>query len=130
MRAFFRLVQILVVAAAGLGGPVALAADANHGAALAKRWCASCHLVESTQKQAKHGRSPVRRDRPQVGFHRGKGRLLPARPAPENAEFSAEPERGGRSRRLYRLAAQVSGPIRRSQNKAPTNKAPNANPCR
>jgi mono/diheme cytochrome c family protein len=52
MRAFFRLVQILVVAAAGLGGSVALAADVNHGAALAERWCASCHLVDSTQKQA------------------------------------------------------------------------------
>jgi len=26
--------------------------DANHGAELAKRWCASCHLVEGAQKQA------------------------------------------------------------------------------
>jgi mono/diheme cytochrome c family protein len=31
---------------------VALAADAQHGAELAKRWCATCHLVESGQKQA------------------------------------------------------------------------------
>ena len=30
---------------------MALAADANHGAELAKRWCASCHLVDSTQNQ-------------------------------------------------------------------------------
>jgi mono/diheme cytochrome c family protein len=30
----------------------AVAADANHGAELAKRWCASCHVVDSGQKQA------------------------------------------------------------------------------
>jgi mono/diheme cytochrome c family protein len=52
MRAFFRLAQVLVVAAVGLGGSVALAADTNHGGELAKRWCASCHLVDSAQKQA------------------------------------------------------------------------------
>jgi mono/diheme cytochrome c family protein len=52
MRALFGLAQVLVVAAAGFGGPVALAADANHGAELARRWCASCHLVDNTQKQA------------------------------------------------------------------------------
>jgi mono/diheme cytochrome c family protein len=51
MRAFFRLTQVLVVAAVGFGGSMALAADANHGAELAKRWCASCHLVDSTQNQ-------------------------------------------------------------------------------
>jgi len=51
MPAYFRLAQVLVVAAAGLGGPVALAADANHGGELAKRWCAACHLVDSTQNQ-------------------------------------------------------------------------------
>ena len=52
MHAFFRLTRVLVVATAGLGGSVALAADANHGADLAKRWCASCHLIDSGQKQA------------------------------------------------------------------------------
>ncbi|WP_291695669.1 cytochrome c [Bradyrhizobium sp.] len=35
-----------------LYGSPATGADASHGADLAKRWCASCHLVESTQKQA------------------------------------------------------------------------------
>ena len=52
MRAVFRHIQVLVVAAAGLGGPAALAADANHGGELARRWCAACHLVEAGQKQA------------------------------------------------------------------------------
>ena len=52
MRAVFGHFQILAVAVTGLSGPVALAADAQHGAKLAKRWCATCHLVESGQKQA------------------------------------------------------------------------------
>ena len=52
MRAVFRHFQILAVAVTGLSGSVALAADTGHGAELAKRWCAACHLVESGQKQA------------------------------------------------------------------------------
>jgi mono/diheme cytochrome c family protein len=52
MRAIFRYIQISVVAAGGLSGPLAMAADADHGAELAKRWCATCHLVASDQKQA------------------------------------------------------------------------------
>jgi mono/diheme cytochrome c family protein len=43
---------MLVVATAGLSGPLAKAADAGHGAELAKRWCATCHLVADDQKQA------------------------------------------------------------------------------
>ena len=58
MRAVFRKIQVLVVAAAGLSGPAALAADANHGAELAKRWCASCHLVDTGQKQASTDAAP------------------------------------------------------------------------
>jgi len=30
----------------------AMAADANRGAELAKRWCASCHVVDEGQRQA------------------------------------------------------------------------------
>jgi mono/diheme cytochrome c family protein len=58
MRRVFRQIRILVVApvlavaAAGLSVPVALAADADHGADLAKRWCAACHVVDGDQKQA------------------------------------------------------------------------------
>lgn len=35
-----------------LTGPSAFAADPSHGAELAKRWCAACHLVSEGQKQA------------------------------------------------------------------------------
>jgi len=52
MRSVFRNIQVLVVAAAGLSGSWAVAADANHGADLAKRWCSSCHLVDAAQKRA------------------------------------------------------------------------------
>jgi len=52
MRAVFRHIQVLVVATAGLSGSVAVAADADHGADLAKRWCAACHVVDAGQKQA------------------------------------------------------------------------------
>jgi len=56
MRAIFRHIWALVVVTAALGGAFgasrAAAADPDHGVVLAKRWCATCHLVESDQKQA------------------------------------------------------------------------------
>jgi mono/diheme cytochrome c family protein len=45
-------VRLFVFAAIGLGGSATMAADANHGADLAKRWCAACHLVDSGQTKA------------------------------------------------------------------------------
>ena len=51
MRATIRRLSTLIVAT-GLSGSQALAADPDHGADLAKRWCASCHVVTSEQKQA------------------------------------------------------------------------------
>jgi mono/diheme cytochrome c family protein len=38
--------------AVGLAGSAAIAADADHGADLAKRWCATCHVVDNDQRQA------------------------------------------------------------------------------
>jgi mono/diheme cytochrome c family protein len=52
MRVALKHLEILILSAAGLCGSVAMAADANNGAQLAKRWCATCHLVDSDQKQA------------------------------------------------------------------------------
>jgi mono/diheme cytochrome c family protein len=52
MRAVLRNVQVLIVATMGFAGPHAEAADAAHGADLAKRWCAACHVVDSSQTQA------------------------------------------------------------------------------
>ena len=44
--------KTLITAAMTLSASQALAADADHGADIARRWCAACHLVEGTQKQA------------------------------------------------------------------------------
>jgi mono/diheme cytochrome c family protein len=52
MRAVLRIVQVLIVAATAVAGSCVEAADANHGADLAKRWCAACHVVDSGQTQA------------------------------------------------------------------------------
>src|SRR5436190_16384539 len=52
MRVALKQLEILVLSAAGLCGSVAMATNANNGAQIAKRWCATCHLVDSDQKQA------------------------------------------------------------------------------
>jgi mono/diheme cytochrome c family protein len=53
MQAGLRHILAVIVVATGLGHlPAAMAADANHGGDLAKRWCTSCHLVDSKQTQA------------------------------------------------------------------------------
>jgi mono/diheme cytochrome c family protein len=52
MRAVPGIVQVLIVATLGFAGAQAQAADPGHGADLAKRWCATCHVVDSAQTQA------------------------------------------------------------------------------
>jgi mono/diheme cytochrome c family protein len=52
MHRHLRRVCLLFAATLSLGTSSALAADASHGADLAKRWCASCHVVASGQAQA------------------------------------------------------------------------------
>jgi mono/diheme cytochrome c family protein len=42
----------IFVVAVGLTGSEVIAADVDHGADLAKRWCATCHVVDSDQRQA------------------------------------------------------------------------------
>jgi mono/diheme cytochrome c family protein len=42
----------MIAALVGFIGSAAAAADADHGEQLAKRWCASCHVVAADQKQA------------------------------------------------------------------------------
>jgi mono/diheme cytochrome c family protein len=51
MRAILRCAWLLLAAIAG-SGTAAVAADAGHGADLAKRWCASCHVVSPEQARA------------------------------------------------------------------------------
>jgi mono/diheme cytochrome c family protein len=42
----------IFVVAVGLTGSEVIAADVDHGADLAKRWCATCYVVDSDQRQA------------------------------------------------------------------------------
>jgi hypothetical protein len=79
----------------------------NHGAELAKRWCASCHLVDASQKHASTDARPFDNIAHQSDFTPEKVAFFLLDPTPEDAEFSVEPERGGRSRRLHRLAVQI-----------------------
>ena len=51
MRAVLRSIHVLIVPGASLSGSLAVAADASHGADLAKRWCAACHLTGGDQTQ-------------------------------------------------------------------------------
>ncbi|WFU28870.1 cytochrome c [Bradyrhizobium sp. CB1717] len=52
MHQHLRRICLLLVATSSLSASSALAADAGHGADLAKRWCASCHVVASGQAEA------------------------------------------------------------------------------
>ena len=46
------LAALALVLSAALPGAAATAADAAHGELLAKRWCASCHIVAPDQTRA------------------------------------------------------------------------------
>lgn len=52
MHANVKRLLVLLTLAASMYVSRALAADPDHGADLAKRWCAACHAVTSEQKQA------------------------------------------------------------------------------
>lgn len=52
MRQHLRRIGLLLAVTLSVGAQSARAADADHGADLAKRWCASCHVVGNGQTQA------------------------------------------------------------------------------
>lgn len=52
MREHVRRIWLLLAMMSGFGASSVLAADADHGADLAKRWCATCHVVANGQAQA------------------------------------------------------------------------------
>jgi mono/diheme cytochrome c family protein len=52
MRITLSILRLPVIAAIGLTGSAVMAADADHGAEIAKRWCSTCHLVDNSQAQA------------------------------------------------------------------------------
>jgi mono/diheme cytochrome c family protein len=52
MRMTIAPLRLLLAFVAALSATPAIAADPDHGADLAKRWCASCHVVTADQAQA------------------------------------------------------------------------------
>lgn len=52
MRASLRSICLSLALASNLATSPVLAADADHGADIAKRWCASCHVVAGGQAAA------------------------------------------------------------------------------
>ncbi len=52
MHQHLRQICLLLVVATDLGASSASAANADHGADIARRWCASCHVVANGQTQA------------------------------------------------------------------------------
>jgi len=123
MHLFVRLAQVTVVAAthSAFGGPGCRRQSWRRAA---KRWCASCHWLMPARSRRARTR-PRSTTSPTNPISRRKSSLLPARPAPEDAEFSAEPERG------RHLAAYI-GSLRNNPPRQiiRRNKPPNANPCR
>jgi mono/diheme cytochrome c family protein len=57
---------LTVLAAAGHAAP---AADANNGLRLAERWCASCHIVSSSQRKGADGVPPFASIAKRPGFN-------------------------------------------------------------
>jgi mono/diheme cytochrome c family protein len=88
MRAVFRLIQVFVIAAYGLSASPAPAADANHGGDLAKRWCASCHVVSPDQKQADADASPFTAVAAKPDFSAEKVAFFLLDPHPKMPNFS------------------------------------------
>ena len=52
MHQRLRRIFLLLVVISSFNASTAIAADPGHGADLAKRWCASCHVVANGQAQA------------------------------------------------------------------------------
>jgi mono/diheme cytochrome c family protein len=46
-----KISAMLVLVATTVGSMAANAADANHGRTLARRWCATCHVVAANQQR-------------------------------------------------------------------------------
>src|SRR5450755_2436117 len=87
MRLVLRQIRVLVAAAAGLSGSLAMAADPDHGADLAKRWCAACHVVDADQKQANTDAPPFASIARKEGFTQEKLAFFLLDPHPKMPNF-------------------------------------------
>ncbi len=132
MRAVFRYLGGLVVATAALGGSWALAADADHGADLAKRWCAGCHLVDSSQKQASADVPPFATIARQSDFTPEKVAFFLLDPHPKMPNFPLSRKEAADIAAYIGSLRQYPRPGRNGRQSLPWPKSHprNANPCR
>lgn len=87
MYAGLKHLGISLVAIGVLCGSEANAADAAHGADLAKRWCASCHIVTAEQKQASADVAPFAEIAHKPGFSAEKLAFFLLDPHPKMPTF-------------------------------------------
>ena len=86
------VVALLLAGAAGLGPAIALPADPAHGEQLAKRWCASCHVVAADQVQGADNTPPFASIARKPGFSAGKvaGFLMDPHPKMPDMQLSRD----------------------------------------
>ena len=79
----------LLSVAAALALPLAAhAADVEHGEVMAKRWCASCHIVASDQKTGSTQAPPFSAIAKMPGFDAGKVALFLLAPHPKMPDMN------------------------------------------
>ena len=83
-----------------------------HGAELAKRWCATCHLVDSAQTQASADVPPFATIARKSDFTPEKVAFFLLEPHPKMPNFPLSRKRGSRYSRLHRIASQIAAPSR------------------
>jgi mono/diheme cytochrome c family protein len=74
---------LLCVAAMMAFSPMAIAADAAQGQVLAKRWCATCHVVASDQKNGNTQAPPFSAIADRPSFNAGKVAVFLLDPHPK-----------------------------------------------
>ena len=86
-RRTLRYDLLLIVGGLGLTLSPAMAADADHGAELAKRWCSACHVAGSEQKQASADVPPFSAIADKPDFHAEKLAFFLLDPHPKMPNF-------------------------------------------
>ena len=80
--------SIFLVAAAAFAGPAALAADADNGERLARRWCAACHVVATDQRQGSTQAPTFSTIARKTGFNAGELALFLLVPHPKMPDMA------------------------------------------
>ena len=86
----------------------ASAADAQKGQTLAKRWCATCHVVAADQTEGTTQAPAFSSIAKKAGPRCRRNRSFPARAASKNAGHEPGARRGGRSGGLYQEPREVA----------------------